>query len=196
MISVEAGSYQVVASASGFSSSSPVGVSVTAGGSVTADLTMAPLPPPSGFVVRINAGSSSSFTDSAGQVWGADQYFVGGKTYSASSVNISGTADDGLYRSQRYSMSGYAVPVPAAGTYRVTLRIAEIYFTASGQRVFGVDAEGSPVLRDLDAVAAVGANAAFDQSFDVTVSDGVLSLGFVTQVQNPQIQGLSVVRLS
>lgn len=148
-----------------------------------------------GFAVRIDTGSTKSYTDTAGVTWGADKYFIGGKRYLVRGQDVAGTADDKLYATQRHSMEGYDIPVPAPGTYRVTLGIAEVHFTKPGDRVFGVTAEGVTVRTGLDAVAAVGPRAVFDQTFDVDVADGVLSLRFPREVQNPQVQAIEVVQL-
>src|SRR6185437_12861233 len=86
-------------------------------------------------------------------------------------------------------------PVPN-GTYQVTLKLAETWATASGQRIFSVKAEGATVISNLDIFSEVGANTADDKTFSVDVSDGALTLAFVTDVQNPMVEGISVFSTS
>jgi hypothetical protein len=78
-------------------------------------------------------------------------------------------------------MSAYRFAV-ANGTYRVDLSFAEIQLAKRGARVFSVGLEGTSVLPDLDVyVAAGGKNVAFDRSFLVEVTDGVLDISFIAQ---------------
>jgi len=85
--------------------------------------------PPGGTVVRIDAGSAVSYTDSKGQVWSADTDSVGGATVNRGAITIANTTDP---QTEHYRMSGYRVPVPN-GTYTVNLEFAEPYLTAAGQ---------------------------------------------------------------
>ena len=71
--------------------------------------------------VRIRAGWTSSWQDSAGQPWRADSYFLGGnalvrRTNPARPKGNSIASDIGLYASERWGNFSYAVPVPRAGT--------------------------------------------------------------------------------
>jgi hypothetical protein len=141
--------------------------------------------------VFINSGSTSSYTDAAGNVWASDRFFTGGKTFLATTRTIAGTPDSKLYLSQRYGAFTYSVAVPN-GTYQVTLKLAETWATGAGQRVFSVQAEGVTVLSNLDIFAEVGANAVDDKTLTVNVTDGALTLTFVTGVQNPMVEGISV----
>ncbi|MEB3310438.1 MAG: malectin domain-containing carbohydrate-binding protein [Snowella sp.] len=146
--------------------------------------------------ILINAGGGQ-YTDIAGQVWSADQYFTGSTgTYAVPSA-IAGTNDDSLYQNERYGNNfSYNVPV-SNGTYLVNLNFAEIYWNAPGQRLFNVSLEGQTVLQNFDIWSqAGGQNIALTQSFEVTVSDGVLNLDFTTLVDNAQITSLELLKLS
>jgi Malectin domain/Carboxypeptidase regulatory-like domain/Glycosyl hydrolase family 52/Domain of unknown function (DUF4965) len=200
-VSVPAGSYYVWAQASGFtdtysggghSASDPADapVTVASGGTTTESLSMPPVVT-SFTPIFINAGSTKSYTDSVGNVWLSDRDFSGGKTFTAATTTITGTSDSTLYLTQRYGVFSYSIPVPN-GTYQVTLKLAETWATAVGQRVFSVQAEGATVLSNLDLFAEVGANTVDDKTFTVTVSDGVLTLSSVANVQNPIFEGIEV----
>jgi parallel beta-helix repeat protein len=142
----------------------------------------------------INTGGGA-VTDAAGQSWSADQGYTGGWGYTTTSP-IKGTTSPALFQSERAGVTGYAVPVSAAGTYRVTMDFAELYWNGPGQRVFSVTAEGKPVVSGLDIYATVGKYAALTKTVDVAVSDGTLNLGFSATADLPTIAALSVTPVS
>ena len=75
------------------------------------------------------------------------------------------------------------------GTYKVTLKFAENFFTAAGKRVFDVTAEGATVVNDLDIwTAAGGKDIAYDVPVTVQVTDGTLNLNFLAGVENPKVE--------
>ncbi len=59
--------------------------------------------------IYINAGSSASYTDSSNVVWGPDDFYNAGNTYTNKNLNVSATSDPELYRSHRWD--GKANPV-------------------------------------------------------------------------------------
>ncbi|TPG62841.1 malectin domain-containing carbohydrate-binding protein, partial [Hymenobacter nivis] len=100
-------------------------------------------------VYRINAGGPQ-VTNGIG-AFAADAYYSGG-TPNAGNATIAGTANGAMYQSERAGGSfGYALPV-SNGKYTVVLHFAETYWTAAGQRVFDVAAEGAKVLTRYDIV--------------------------------------------
>ena len=121
---------------------------------------------------RINAGGPA-LTDSQGQAWAADVNFSGGATNGNSNA-IAGTADQALYQSERWGNPGfsYALAVPP-GSYQLTLKFAEIFDGASGQRLMNVFVNGSQVLANFDVFAdAGGMNKADDKVFGNISPDG------------------------
>ncbi|UOQ68577.1 malectin domain-containing carbohydrate-binding protein [Hymenobacter volaticus] len=144
-------------------------------------------------VYRINAGGGQVI-NSIG-TFSADQYFSGGSVAS-SSVAIANTTDDAIYQSERYGTSTYAMPVPN-GQYTVKLHFAEFYWTAAGQRVFDVTAEGTKMLAAYDILKKVGPNTATTETFNVNVTDGVLTLAFTpgtSGVDQPKISAIEVLK--
>src|SRR4029077_11116789 len=135
--------------------------------------TATPTPTPTASII-INCGGPV-YLDSAGQLWSADMDFVGGSTF-LTTQSITGTSDPTLYQTERYGPTlTYNIPV-INDTYTVTLYFAEIYFNGPGQRVFDVSMEGQTVLQNFDIWAVVGQFAALQQTFVVTVTDGVLNI--------------------
>jgi hypothetical protein len=126
-------------------------------------------------VFAANAGGSK-YVAADGTVYTADAYFSGGTT-AKTTANIGDTEDDSLYQSERYGNFSYDIPVPN-GNYIVTLKFAEIYWTAANRRIFDVEIQGKEVISNLDIYAAVGKNMAYDINVPVSVSDGVLKIDF------------------
>jgi chitinase len=150
------------------------------------------------YAIRVNAGSSASYVDGGGNTWAADKAYsvgswgyVGGSTY-ANPTSISGTSDPVLYQTERWGMSAYRFDVPN-GTYQVTLKLAEIYWWDTGQRVFDVGIEGGTVLSNFDIFASCGRFTACDRSFAVTVSDGRLDIEFSAAVNYPKVSAIEVI---
>jgi Malectin domain/Pectate lyase superfamily protein len=138
---------------------------------------------------------SKTVTDNTGQQWISDSALVQGGRISTTTHAIAGTVNPGLFQSERVGVTGYKIPA-AAGTYLVTLNLADNYWTKANQRVFDVTAEGKTVESAVDVVAAVGEYHADQLQFTVPVADGTLNLGFTNHVDQATIGSLSVVALA
>jgi hypothetical protein len=173
------------------SSSTAVVITATfSNGSMTATLTVNP--PPSFTPVRINSGGPA-YTDSLGQRWAADSGYTGGSPYTVTQT-IANTSDPTLYKTSRFGPSfSYAIKAPV-GTYLVTLKFAELYWTAAGRRVFNVAINGTRVLSNFDIFKAAGAAfKAVDVTFKVT-SSGTITIQFTTgPAGNPLVNAIQVV---
>jgi len=142
---------------------------------------------------HVIAGSTGTWGAVNGDHYTADANFTGGTVPVNTTPAIDGSADDPLYQSERYGTSfSYSFPVPS-GRYRVGLKLSENYFTATGQRVFNVSAEGAAQVSNLDIYAASGARyKALDRDFDVSVTDGTLNLGFDSTVNAAKVDAISI----
>ncbi len=149
------------------------------------------------FVSRV-ATSPTAVKDAAGQSWSPATGFVGGSFWRShpNGGDIKGTTSDALYHTEMWGMSGWQTTVPAAGDYEVTLLTREAYFTAAGQRVMSVSAEGTQFIKDLDIYRTVGKNTALNKTFKVKVTDGVLNLGFSASVDEPVVSAIQVRQLT
>jgi hypothetical protein len=140
--------------------------------------------------ILVHAGGGA-YTDTLAQTWSADTGFTGGGTYGTTSA-IANTADPALYQTERYGTFTYQYSVPN-GNYNVTLKFAEIYFTAAGQRLFNVAINGTQVLTNFDIVATGGAFAAVDKTFATTVTNGTITIQFTNgTVNQPKISAIQI----
>ncbi len=138
----------------------------------------------------MHAGGGA-YTDSGGKLWAADTSYNGGATYAVAGA-IAGTSDSPLYQAVRYGDFSYQFAVPN-GSYTVNLKFAEVYWSSPGQRVFDVLVEGQPALSNFDIVAQAGGSyTALDKSVTTTVSDGTLTVQFLTRVDNAMVSGLEI----
>ncbi|MBP7793171.1 MAG: cellulase family glycosylhydrolase [Candidatus Goldbacteria bacterium] len=149
--------------------------------------------------IRVNCGGPQ-YTGS-GITWLADRAYtaggwgyVGGSTADRGSLSIANTTDDTLYNTERYGNPTYRFDVPN-GTYEVTLKFAETYWTATGARVFDVLMEDVIVLDNLDVYAQVGSNAAYDRTFIVEVTDGQLTITMTSTADTGEINAIQILRV-
>jgi hypothetical protein len=160
----------------------------------------------SGIARRLNAGSATSYTDSAGNVWLADRAYVAGSygfvpspgfTW-VSSNTVTNTPDPTLYRTNHHDATfEYRFDVPN-GNYQVRLKFAEVYPPdfAANHRVFNVSIENTAVLQNFDVfVAAGGANIATDRIFNASVTDGQLNVVFTGVINHAELNAIEVIAL-
>jgi hypothetical protein len=128
-------------------------------------------------------GGGPTFTDSMGATWQADQSYAAGAwgyvggTAKVNAVSVANSADPFIFQRYREGLSEYRFTVPN-GAYTVRLRFAELAATAAGQRVMQISFEGAVVESALDVYAAAGSARALERTYTVTVTDGVLNIGF------------------
>lgn len=151
---------------------------------------------PPAFGAHYNVGGGA-FTAANGSVFAAPPALSNGTQTlrNAATQAVSQTTDDALYQTYAFGTFGYDIALPAAGTYHVTLYLAETFFTTAGSRLFDVALEGSVSgnFNDIDVFALTGARwEALTLTQTVTVSDGVLDLDVISLVNNGLITGFSV----
>jgi endoglucanase len=147
--------------------------------------------------IRINAGAFAPSTDAEGNTWLADQGFLGGDTIDRGNIAIGNTNNPSVYRTERYSMTGFSHALPN-GKYIVKLHFAETFEEISGpkQRVFSFNVEGKE-FADFDIYAkAGGAQKACVETVEVEVADGKLDITFTSSVENPEINGIEIIPAS
>jgi N-acetylneuraminic acid mutarotase len=141
--------------------------------------------------VYVDSGGGP-YTDPATNVTYAKDFgFFGGSAIWAS-FPVANTSRDAMYASRRSGADfGYHLPVEN-GDYQLKLLFAEPAFEAAGKRKFDVYTENRQVLNDFDIYAAAGARTATSRKFDVTVSDGALSVWFKGVVDFAIVSGIEL----
>ncbi|MBX2842691.1 MAG: putative Ig domain-containing protein [Flammeovirgaceae bacterium] len=197
--------------AAGASTSSPFAVTVTVNDDndeVTENFTWAVTAGSSGgdvLIARINAGETTvgdEYIDGSGNVWSLDTYSISGVIYPDSPIGdeILETEDDFLYQTERSGTEGweYEIPVPEAGTYRVHLHFAEIWWNVGtpgggpGARTFDISLEGNVMLNDYDILSQVAAATAIIETVEVEVTDGVLNIAGIPVNDQAKIAAIEV----
>ncbi|MBJ7881022.1 malectin domain-containing carbohydrate-binding protein [Gelidibacter salicanalis] len=155
--------------------------------------------------VRINSGGPD--LNFNGEIWNADQYFLGGTVSQNPTAAIANTENDALYQTERFSTSTdgliYEIPVEN-GLHNISLHFAEIYFAVAvpasaggvGSRVFHIDIEnGTQRIDNYDIVIAAGgaATAVVETFLNILVTDGNLTVKLIPVKQFPKISGLEIV---
>ncbi len=144
-------------------------------------------------VVAIDAGGPAVGN------YAANEYVSGGSPSSTTNaINTTfaiNPAPQEVYQTQEYGAMTYTIPGLIAGAqYTVTLRFAEKYATAAGQRQFNVILNGTQVLTNYDIfVDAGGEYIATDRSFTATVNNsGQIVIQFTAVAGNPIISAITV----
>lgn len=152
-------------------------------------------PVAAGLPIRIDAGSTTPYTDSNGNTWLPDQGFADGDTVDrGNDVQIANTKDPAIYRTERYGMSEFSYKLPN-GKYIVKLHFAETYenITGPGQRVFTFNVAGQE-FKDFDVYAkAGGAKRAYVETVNVNITDGKLDISFTSNADSPEINGIEII---
>jgi Malectin domain len=163
----------------------------------TVTVTVAPTPAPVQMPVRIDAGSSTGYTNTDGKVWLADQGFADGDTIERPDIQITNTDIPAIYQSEHYSMTSFSWPVPN-GKYIVKLHFCETFdgITGPGDRVFSFSVQGHE-FKDFDVwVKAGGPYRAYVETVPIEVTDGKVQITFTPNVENPQINGIEIIPAS
>ena len=139
-----------------------------------------PLPLP----IKINVGGKAWRDYLPDQEWGPEvEYgYQDGAPRDRSKpivgIDVLNTEEDTLYHTEMHELVAYKVRLPR-GSYRVTLKMAEMTFTAPQERVYNVYVEGRKVADRLDLAAQPGPKTAMELAADdVNVRDGILDIRF------------------
>jgi hypothetical protein len=151
--------------------------------------------------IRVLCGDSSTYTDSKGQVWQADNDYNDGRV-SSNTATIANTPDPTLYHFGRVNQTvskplQYTFPV-SNGNYHVNLYFAETTPAeeSAGARVFNVRMQGQLIFSNLDIFATVGADTPLIDGTDISVTNGQLQIEFDNIVQNAKINAIEVIQTS
>jgi hypothetical protein len=146
--------------------------------------------------LRIIAGySGKPQIDSAGAVWGPDQYFHSGGTWTRSASFIARTSDPMLFEQWRTGDFFYDIPLPP-GVYELHLYFVTVDNDSDASSTFTVAVNGVRVLQGFDVNSdALGENVADERIFrDISpAQDGYLHLGFTSERGAPALNALEIL---
>jgi len=146
--------------------------------------------------IYINCGGNDYYDGT--NIWKNDKdfFFRGGKYDTTESIANTAANMEGLYQFERFGTSmKYQIGL-VPGLYDIILHFCEIYFEASGRRVFDVTLEGTDeVVTNLDIYSAAGgAYTAYTVIVsDYKVNDGSLDVNLLQVIQNPKVCPTSFV---
>ena len=159
-----------------------------------------PPPQPMDFSAYLNSGGAAVTT--GGVDWSADANNDASDSFESDpALEIEGTDDDELYRSEVFDndVFAYNIPVPGEATLNVSLHFAEIFHGVDnangvGSRVFDVDIEGQASLSNYDIIDAAGGSAtAVVETFNnISVMDGNLTITFTAVVDAAKVSAVGV----
>jgi hypothetical protein len=142
--------------------------------------------------IKVAAGKTAPYLDPSTNVtWSTDQNYSSTTTIYSTTSSIKDTNSDGLYQTERYGLAFTYNFNMYPGTYKVTLKFAEIFQTEKGQRIFDVSINGDKVLSKFDIFAEAGANTALDKTFTIT-TDGPITISFRTIKDNAKISAIQI----
>lgn len=172
-------------------------------------------------IVRIAAGSANDITNTdGGPDWESNpsQNAYSGVSYSVNTGNIGDgemlygdrhssipsyidqNTFNGIFNEERWDEASgpemeFSIPV-ASGDYTVNLYLGNSFAGTADpdDRIFDIVIEGVTVENNLDLIEEFGHRVAGMLTYNVTVSDGVLSIGFEHVTENPLINAIEVIQ--
>jgi hypothetical protein len=133
-----------------------------------------------------------------------DAFYSGGTAGSTSAAidtsGVTNPAPQAVYQTERWNNNTYTFPNLIAGTsYKVRLHFAEIYYNATGIRVFNVFINGTQVLANFDIFAAMGAmNKATVREFTATANGSgqiIIQYSNIAGKDNAKSSGIEILPL-
>jgi hypothetical protein len=153
-----------------------------------------PSPTPNAVTYQINSGGG------AASPYTADAYYVGGGTYYLNPVidttGVTDPAPQAVYWTERNGNFTYTFPgLKPAGSYKVRLHFAELYWGQAGSRLFDVAINGQTVLSSFDIFAAAGGNRrAVVREFGAQANvSGQIVVKYTTVKDNAKSSGIEIL---
>lgn len=116
-----------------------------------------------------------------------------GNTYSTNNT-VQAETDNEIYKTERYDQYlVYEIPAESGKEYKVTLKLAEIYFGTANSRLFDVNVEGQLFLENFDIYAAAGGkDIAIDTSLIVPATNNFIQIEITASHDNAAIKGIII----
>jgi hypothetical protein len=153
-------------------------------------------------IKRIKGGSDVNLTI-GNKLYEADKIYRAGSIKFDMQVvptGVAGTDIDSLYTSYLSAAADnaqtrYEIPV-TNGDYQVRLHFVENFWTTPGFRIFNTTIENKVVLQNFDIFSEVGYRTALVKDFNVTVTDGALSIKFDPTANRVALAGLELFQIN
>lgn len=117
-----------------------------------------------------------------------------GTTNTSSTTNAvkSPWGDVQIYQSERWGKYvAYVLPTVSGSTYKLTVKLAELYFSTAKSRLFDMYIDGVQVMKNVDKYALANAKfAAVDTSFDFIAKKATVKVEFLASKDNVSVNGL------
>lgn len=152
---------------------------------------------PANVPLRILAGyNGRPQMDSAGAIWQADRYGVGGGSWHSSGTALARTSDQLLFQQWRTGDFSYNIPL-RPGIYELHLYFVTPEPSNEDLSTFGIMINGKSVLAGFDVNSdAMGANIADERVFrDISpASDGFLHIQFTSERGSPRLNAIEILQ--
>ena len=150
--------------------------------------------------IRIIAGRSAPYRDSAGNLWLPDRDYSGGRP-SQIGNSVANLPDSGLYDGQRIGHFHYAIPMPPGMQYTLKLHFLERWFGIQnqnvggvGSRIFDVSCNGSVLLKNFDIMReATGKPLVKSFPHIEPTAQGKVEIYFTPGVNYPSVSAIEVI---
>jgi glucose/arabinose dehydrogenase len=150
---------------------------------------------------RVNCGSDTSYQDTHGHVWAADQYYstsVTTSTMNATIDTIKKTQDPTVYATGReltdkkQKVMTYEFTDLEDGQYVCSLMFMEAWVTSAGKRTFDVLINKKRRYSALDIYKQVGSKTALAKRFYCSAKDGVINIQLRRVAGNPRVSAIEI----
>lgn len=150
------------------------------------------------YPLKINIGGDAWNDYLSDQEWRPDSeygFLEGDVRNWPASIEISGTDEDDIFRSERKGLTTYKIRVPN-GIYEINLMFAENDNNNPGDRVFEVIAEDSLISGSIDISALAGKSNLYTLNFTSIVEDEIIDIYFPELVDSAFINAIKIEQIS
>jgi hypothetical protein len=134
-------------------------------------------------VYALNAGGDTFVDEELGITYESDHDDDGKSSPTGVSANVplvinsAGSKYQQLFQTERYAMEtfSYDIPNPGDGQYTMVVRLAEVYFTMAGAKVFDVSVDRTlTVAKNIDIYEKAGRGVAHDEFIEFSIKDSTI----------------------
>lgn len=146
------------------------------------------------FPIKVNVGGDAYNDYLADQEWNSNVrygYWMGDVKEYPEGLDIQGTEDDYIFRSERKGIISYKFKIPN-GDYKIKFLFSDNMNDSPGKTKFNIFAEDSLIQRDIDVFSIVGKNSLYQIEAIISVQDGILDIHFEESIDSAFINAIIV----